>query len=129
MEEFRERGQQPQNLTRQEPDPSRFIGSVGENVGEVPHTQTTCSAAPLHPRKTNKQAEKMRVRALRALAAREEAEIDRDRALELTLEVLRRKHADKRRGVSTIPSAPGGTVIKPLPTYFCASFSPVFFGG
>ncbi|CAM9952553.1 unnamed protein product [Ectocarpus sp. 13 AM-2016] len=54
-----------------------------------------------------RQAEKMRVRALRALVAREEAEIDRDRALELTLEVLRRKHADKRRGVSTIPSAPG----------------------
>ncbi|CAM9971560.1 unnamed protein product [Ectocarpus sp. 6 AP-2014] len=53
-----------------------------------------------------RQAEKMRVRALRALAAREEAEIDRDRALELTLEVLRRKHADKRRGVGTIPSAP-----------------------
>ncbi|CAM9111508.1 unnamed protein product [Ectocarpus sp. 4 AP-2014] len=54
-----------------------------------------------------RQAEKMRVRALRALAAREEAAIDRDRALELTLEVLRRKHADKRRGVSTFPSAPG----------------------
>ncbi|CAN0401890.1 unnamed protein product, partial [Ectocarpus sp. 12 AP-2014] len=32
-----------------------------------------------------RQAEKTRVRALRALVAREEAEIDRDRALELTL--------------------------------------------
>lgn len=52
-------------------------------------------------------AEKMRVRALRAIAAREEAEIERDRALELTLEVLRRKRADKRRGISRAHSAPG----------------------
>eukprot|EP00752_Nemacystus_decipiens_P009653 g8624.t1 len=38
---------------------------------------------------TNVQhSEKMRVRALRAMAAREEAEIERDRALELTLEVM-----------------------------------------
>lgn len=51
--------------------------------------------------------EKMRVRALRAVAAREEAEIERDRALELTLEVLRRRHADKRRGINRAQSAPG----------------------
>lgn len=53
-------------------------------------------------------AEKMRVRALRAIAAQEEAEIERDRALELTLEVLRRKQADKRRGINRSCSTQGG---------------------
>lgn len=52
----------------------------------------------------------MRVRALRAMAAREEVEIERDRALELTLEVLRRRQADKRRGTSRAQSAPGVTL-------------------
>lgn len=41
------------------------------------------------------------------MAAREEAEIERDRALELTLEVLKRRQADKRRGVDRTQSAPG----------------------
>lgn len=52
-------------------------------------------------------AEKMRVRELRAMAARAEAEIERDRALELTLEVLRRRQANKRRGMGRAQSAPG----------------------
>lgn len=51
----------------------------------------------------------MRIRELRAMAAREEAEIERDRALELTLEVLRRRQADKRRGMERAQSAPGVT--------------------
>ena len=51
----------------------------------------------------------MRVRALRATAAREEAEIERDRALELTLEVVRRRQADKRQGKSRGQSTPGVT--------------------
>ncbi|CAB1100265.1 unnamed protein product [Ectocarpus sp. CCAP 1310/34] len=73
--------------------------------GSLPSNPMSCCT--LCPCMTKKQAEKMRVRALRVLAAREEAEIDQDRALALTLEVLRRKHADKRRGVSTLPSVPG----------------------
>lgn len=52
-------------------------------------------------------AEKQRIRTLRAIAAQEEAEIERDRALELTLEVLRRKQADKRRGISRSRSTQG----------------------
>ncbi|CAM9254846.1 unnamed protein product, partial [Hapterophycus canaliculatus] len=52
-------------------------------------------------------AEKMRVRALRDIAARHESEVERDRALELTLEVLRRKRAEKLRGISRAHSAPG----------------------
>lgn len=51
----------------------------------------------------------MRVRALRAMEAREEANIERDRALELTLEVLRRKQAEKRREIGRVQSAPGVT--------------------
>lgn len=57
------------------------------------------------------QAEKMRVRALRAKAAREDADIERDRALELTLEVLRRKQAEKRRGIGRAKSTSGAGVI------------------
>jgi len=53
-------------------------------------------------------AEKQRIRTLRAIAAQEEAEIERDRALELTLEVLRRKQADKRRGINRSCSTQGG---------------------
>lgn len=64
---------------------------------------------PHHMINNMQHAEKIRVRALRAMAAREEAEIERDRALGLALEVLRRRQADKRRGIGRGQSAPGMT--------------------
>lgn len=60
--------------------------------------------------------EKMRIRALRAMEARAEADVERDRALELTLEVLRRRQADKRRGMGRAQSAPGAVPTRVVST-------------
>lgn len=82
----------------------------GNGTGEVPkpmillrrrHITLQLNSLKQHRYGTVLQREEnMRIRSLRATAARRDAEVERDRALELTLEVLKRKQQDKTGGTA-----------------------------